>query len=205
MAKQTLDIILAGVGGQGNILASRIIGDAAIKAGYHVAIGETFGIGQRGGPVSSHVRLGRTEIYGPLIPSQQCEVVVGLEPLEALRSAVRYLVKDGVVVTNMRPIIPVEVTTMGYPYPTIDEILQSCRRIPAKVYTLDSYALAEKAGGYITQNIVMVGALAGTGVVPVTEDHLRESIRERLGRAAEQNIQAFELGRQAVLEQKPAI
>ena len=204
MAKQTLDILVAGVGGQGNILASRIVGDAAMKAGYHVAIGETFGMGQRGGPVSSHIRIGRTEIYGPLIPSQQCEVVVGLEPLEALRNAVRFLVKDGVVVTNTRAIIPVEVTTMGYPYPAVEEIVNSCLRIPAKVYTLDSYALAEKTGGYITQNIVMIGALAGTGVVPVTEDQLKEAIRERLGRAAEQNVKAFELGREAVLKQREA-
>jgi len=130
--------------------------------------------------------------------------VVGLEPLEALRNAARFLVRDGVVVTNTRAIIPVEVTTMGYPYPTIDEILQSCRKIPAKVYTLDSYALAEKAGGYITQNIVMVGALAGTGAVPVTEDQLKEAIHERLGKAAEQNVKAFELGREAVLKQREA-
>lgn len=202
MAKQTLDILMAGVGGQGNILASRIIGDAAIKTGYHVAIGETFGMGQRGGPVSSHIRIGRIEIYGPLIPCRQCEVVVGLEPLEALRNALRYLAKEAVVVTNTRPIIPVEVTTMGYPYPKVDEIIESCKRIPARVYTLDSYALAEKTGGYIMQNIVMLGALSGTGAIPVSEDQLREAIRERLGRAAEQNLQAFELGRQAVLKQR---
>jgi indolepyruvate ferredoxin oxidoreductase beta subunit len=97
---------VAGVGGQGNVLASRIIGDAAIHEGYHVVIGETFGAGQRGGSVLSHIRLSKENKYGPLIPDQCADVIIGLEPFEALKCASDFLKTNGAIVTNEYPIMP---------------------------------------------------------------------------------------------------
>ncbi|WXG46267.1 MAG: indolepyruvate oxidoreductase subunit beta [Candidatus Atabeyarchaeum deiterrae] len=191
--KENFDIIIAGVGGQGNILASRIVADAAIEAGYHVTIGETFGMSQRGGSVASHLRLGRKKMFGPLIPEASADIVIGLEPLESLRYATIFLKPNGVIVTNSHPVMPPDGN-----YPAQDRIYDFAKKIPSKLYLLDASQIAKDAGDVLSSNIVMVGAAFGAGVIPVKEEQLKNAIKERLPKAVDLNLKAFDLGKKTV-------
>ncbi len=191
--KKNFDILIAGVGGQGGVLTSRIIGDAAIEAGYHVTVGETFGASQRGGSVITHVRLGRERIYGPLIPEASGDAVIGLEPLESLKCAVKFLKPNGIIVTNERPILPPDKN-----YPERDKIFESARKIPAQLFSLDSVKLAKEAGDILSSNIVMIGAAYAVKALPIEEEYLKNSIRSKLPKAVDLNLRAFELGKKAM-------
>jgi indolepyruvate ferredoxin oxidoreductase beta subunit len=190
--KENFDIIIAGVGGQGNILASRIIADAAIEAGYHVTIGETFGMSQRGGSVASHLRFAQ-KVYGPLIPEGTADLVIGLEPLEALRYATTYLKQGGVIVTSSHRVLPSEGD-----YPELSRIYEFSKKIAAKLYSLDAGKLAKEAGDILSSNIVMIGAACGVGVIPVKEEQLKNAIKERLPKSTDMNFKAFDLGKRTV-------
>jgi len=190
---ESVDIIIAGVGGQGNVLASRIIGDAAIEENYHVTIGETFGAGQRGGSVLSHVRLSKDKKYGPLIPQECADVVIGLEPFEALKCATEFLRPQGTIITNEYPIMPSDRN-----YPKIDEIFDSLKKISTKIFTLDSTEIAKELGDVASSNIVMMGAAYASGVLPLEEKHLKNAIQERLSKSADLNLKAFDKGKKMV-------
>ena len=190
---ESVNIIIAGVGGQGNVLASRIIGDAAIEENYHVTIGETFGAGQRGGSVLSHVRLSKDKKYGPLIPQECADVVIGLEPFEALKCATEFLRPQGTIITNEYPIMPSDRN-----YPKIDEIFDSLKKISTKIYTLESTEIAKELGDVASSNIVMMGAAYASGVLPLEEKHLKNAIQERLSKSADLNLKAFDKGKKMV-------
>jgi indolepyruvate ferredoxin oxidoreductase beta subunit len=190
--KGNFDIIIAGVGGQGNILASRIIADAAIEAGYHITIGETFGMSQRGGSVASHLRFAQ-KVYGPLIPEATADLVIGLEPLEALRYATTYLKPGGVIVASSHRVLPSEGD-----YPELSQIYEFSKKVAAKVYSLDAAKLAREAGDVMSSNIVMIGAAYGAGAVPVKEEQLKNAIKERLPKSVDMNFKAFDLGKRTV-------
>jgi len=191
--RDTYNIIVAGVGGQGNVLASRIIGDAAINEGYHVVIGETFGAGQRGGSVLSHIRLSKQKKYGPLIPEECADLVIGLEPFEALKCAADFLKSNGAIVTNEYPVMPSDRN-----YPTIDEIFSSLKKITPKLFSLDSTEIAKEVGDVASSNMVMLGAAYASGLLPLEENHLKDAMTERLSKAADINVKAFEKGKKMV-------
>lgn len=193
-------IAIAGVGGQGTLLASQIIGYAAVKAGFSVRISETFGMSQRGGPVVSHIRIAK-EVYSPLIPMMTANIVVGFEPLEALRASLRFLEHGGSVIINTRIIYPVEVNRGDSRYPPLKRILEVLQSIAGELITIDATELAIKAGNPITTNIVMLGALAALEKLPIKAEDLRETVRERVPRDVEVNLRAFDLGFQVVKEQ----
>ena len=194
---RNLDLIIAGVGGQGNIVASQVVGMAAIKAGLKVRIGETLGQTQRGGPVISYVRIGR-EVYGPLIPMHGGHILLGFEPLEALRAAMRYISPNGTVITNTRPVMPTDVSTGEAQYPEVKKIVDSLKRLAKKVIILNATELAIKAGNPIMMNTVMLGALAATGELPFSAELLRETLKERTPRYTKMNLRAFNLGLEAI-------
>jgi indolepyruvate ferredoxin oxidoreductase beta subunit len=187
---ESINIIIAGVGGQGNVLASRIIGDAAIEENYHVTIGETFGAGQRGGSVLSHVRLSKDKKYGPLIPQECADVVIGLEPFEALKCATEFLRPKGTVITNEYPVMPSDRN-----YPKIDDIFNSLKKISTKIFTLNSTEIAKELGDVASSNIVMMGAAYASGVLPLEEKHLKNAIQERLSKSTDLNFKAFDKGK----------
>ncbi|MFB0563846.1 MAG: indolepyruvate oxidoreductase subunit beta, partial [Candidatus Lokiarchaeia archaeon] len=185
--KENFDLMITGVGGQGGVLTSRIIGYAAIEAGYHITIGETFGASQRGGSVITHIRLGKERVYGPLIPEASADAVIGLEPLEALKCAVKFLKPDGIIVTNVHSVMPPDRN-----YPEISEIFESAKRIPAKVFSLDSIKLAKEAGDILSSNIVMIGAAYAVDALPIEEEQLKNAIKSKLPKAVELNFKAFD-------------
>ena len=122
MERDPLNIIITGVGGQGNVLLSQLVGRVLVRAGFHATIGETYGASQRGGAVMSHLRVSRRTQYGPLIGEGQADVIVGLEPLETLRVIAQYGNPTVAVITNSRPVFPQAVSSGGAKYPTADEI-----------------------------------------------------------------------------------
>ena len=191
-------VMIAGIGGQGTVLLSRIIGDAALLKGLHVRIGETYGAAMRGGAVHSHVKIGK-EVYSPLLMEDQADALLALEPLEGLRRGLLYLKPGGIVVLNTRVIYPIDVNVGAADYPSIDVIINSLKRLGAsRMVVHDFTALAEKAGSSRVMNVAVLGAFArlieGTDA-PIDKDPLIEAIKSRVpARWLEVNLKAFELG-----------
>ena len=197
--KDPINLIITGVGGQGNVLASQVLGRMLIRKGLRVTIGETYGLSQRGGAVMSQVRISTRRTYGPMIPRGQADLVAGLEPLEVLRTLGPYGRPDIQVLTNDRPIYPINVLSGSSIYPETDKIRQALGDLARKVWWLPVTREALQLGNAILANMVMVGALIGTGLLPVTAEDfipLAQSLWEP--KRADLNIQAIEKGIQLV-------
>jgi len=193
MVPKEMNLILAGVGGQGNVRAAQILGSAAIKAGLSVRVSDVFGIAQRGGPVLSHVSMGE-DIHGGMVAEHSAEAVIGLEPMETLRAVAQFLKPGGVVIMSTRPIFPVEVNTGKFTYPALEEISALLDKVAARVVKLDATRIAEDAGIPIAANIVVLGVLAGLGILPFSPSLLRGSVKENIPRAVDLNLRAFDAG-----------
>ncbi|MDH5810705.1 MAG: indolepyruvate ferredoxin oxidoreductase subunit beta [Candidatus Methanomethylicaceae archaeon] len=192
-SESEFNIIISGVGGQGNVKAAQILGAAAIKARYKVRISDVYGIAQRGGPVVSHIRIGE-EIYGSLVEEHKADIVLGLEPMETLRAVAKFLKVGGLVIMNTRPIYPVEVNIGKAVYPDVNVILSEISKIAGSVIALDATEVAKDSGLPIASNIVMLGVLAGSGVLPFESGLLKEAIKENIPRFLEENLRAFDAG-----------
>jgi indolepyruvate ferredoxin oxidoreductase beta subunit len=190
-------IIIAGVGGQGTLLASRLLAEAAIKVGLHVKIGETYGMAQRGGPVMGHIQIGG-EINNPQIRKEEADLLIGFEPAEAVRRGVTYLKKNGLALINTRKTAPVEVVSGMMPYPDMKKIIEILEEVTENIHLFDATGIAEEAGDPITTNIVMLGAVVESGLLPYSEDTVIQTLKESLRpQFLEMNIKAFELGKKA--------
>lgn len=185
------NILICGVGGQGTILASYVLGNAALKDGYKVRLGEIHGMAQRGGSVVSHVRMG-DEVYGTVIPEGKADIIVAFEPLEALRN-LSYLKNGGKTILNTEKINPISVSLGESEYPPLDEILSNLSE-KGKVYHFNATEIAKKVGNQVTMNMVMMGALSLLET-PIKNETLLETILSVLSKKAEINMKAFEAGR----------
>jgi len=187
------DIILAGVGGQGILSIAYVIDNAALADGLFFKQAEVHGMAQRGGAVQSHMRLSDGTIWSDLIPKGQADLILSVEPLEALRY-LDYLRPDGTVVTSSTPYRNIP------DYPEIDRVLEAVRRAPRTV-VVDSEKLAKEAGTVKAQNIVLLGAAASFLILK--EESLLATIdalfRPRGPVVLEANLKAFALGRKAAL------
>ncbi len=185
------DIILAGVGGQGILSIAFVIDNAALREGFNVKQAEVHGMAQRGGAVQSHLRLSRDAIHSDLIPKGAADLVLSVEPLEALRY-LDYLRPGGRVVSSSTPFINIP------DYPKLEAVLGRIREIPGSL-VLDSEALAKEAGTSKAQNTVILGAAAS--FLAVAEESLLEYIKvlfaPRGDKVLGANLRAFELGRKA--------
>lgn len=187
------DLVIVGVGGQGAILASDIVGKAAVNGRLPVMAAETHGMAQRGGSVENHVRLDCR--YGSLIPQGRADAVLALEPAEALR-AVDYLSPDGVVVVNTNPVLPITVLSGSADYPAIDDMMRELEGRCKRLVTMDADALAIEAGHPLTANVVMIGAVSS--FLPLDVESLEESISSLVPpKTVDVNLAAFRLGRKA--------
>lgn len=192
LEKDPLNLIIAGVGGQGNILASQIVATAGIKEGLYVTVGETYGASQRGGPVMSHIRFSARAQCGPLIPEGEADVIVGLEPIEALRIIGDFGNPKTRVIVSPRPIYPIWVLSGQAKYPPVEEVLQKLGELVAEVRVVK--AIQEGETG-LAANVVIVGALAGSGMLPIALQNFEDSIREIFApKDLDLNLQAFRKG-----------
>ena len=170
MDKDPFNLIITGVGGQGNVLASQLLGWVLLKGGYRVTVGETYGLSQRGGAVLSHIRVSKTMNLGPLIPKGLTHAVVALEPAEALRVLPDYGNEDVVTVVNSRPVHPMGVIAGETTYPDLDILKEKLQELSGKLYWVDATEIAMELGDAILANVVMLGALVQTGLLDVSVD-----------------------------------
>ncbi|MCL2708188.1 MAG: indolepyruvate oxidoreductase subunit beta [Defluviitaleaceae bacterium] len=183
-------ILISGVGGQGTLLASRIIGGVAIRDGCDVKVSEVHGMSQRGGSVTTFVRFGRGRVCSPVIDDGQADFVLAFELLEAYRS-VSYLKPGGRIVVNNLAINPMPVITGEAAYP--DGIIEKIRGFGFGADTLDASGIAKKAGSERAANVALIGRLAP--MLPFKKDSWVEVIKESVKPAfLELNLKAFELG-----------
>ncbi len=193
-------IILTGVGGQGVITAANILGKAAVNADAPVYVSEVHGMAQRGGSVICTIRMGN--VYGPLIATGTATALASTEPMEALRY-IRYCNQKTKVITDITPVIPFTVATGGDPYPKLEEIFAEITQ-HAELHTLDALGIARNAGAAITKNIVMLGALAASDILPFSTDILLKTILANVPRKYKDiNKKAFNGGIAAYNKQKP--
>ena len=183
------DIILAGVGGQGILSIATVIGSAALEQGLYIKQAEVHGMSQRGGDVQSHLRLGTDPIHSDLIPQGGADLIVSLEPMEALRY-LPYLSKDGWIVTNSVPFENIP----NYPDP--EKVLEALRKLP-RVIILDADATAREVNSARSANMVLLGATSAVMGL-LDPDKLRDGIRRIFARkgdaVVEVNIKAFDAG-----------
>ncbi len=185
----TISILFAGIGGQGVILASRLVARCAMLSGFMVKSSEIHGMAQRGGSVLSHLRFGE-KVYSPLIPVGKADVLVCMEELEGLRN-IHFLKPDGKVILNRKRIIPSGVTEETYP----QDIFERISGTGLKVYSLDSPNIAREIGNPKVENIIILGFLSNS--LPFPEYIWEECIREMVpSKAIETNIKAFKKGRE---------
>ena len=190
-----LNVIVTGVGGQGNVLISQLMGRALVRAGYHVTIGETYGASQRGGAVMSHLRVSRQAQYGPLIPQGQANVILGLEPVETLRVLGQYGNPGVTVITNSRPVYPLAVAIGTAHYPSVEEIVKALEELSSSAWLINATDIALELGASILTNIIMLGALVGADVLPLAAEEFELELRESLpADRLDLNLKAFRLG-----------
>lgn len=190
-----LNLIICGVGGQGNILMSSLVASALTRKGYYVAIGETFGAAQRGGAVFSSVRISARHPYGPLIPEGRAHLILGLEPLETMRMLQKYGNPEVVCITNTQPVPPVGVLSKKDEYPDHDELKETIKKLTRVAWFVDATDIALKLGATIATNIVMVGALLAASQLPLERKDMESEMwntfpRERM----ELNLKALDRG-----------
>ena len=182
-------IMIVGVGGQGTLLASRILGNAAIKQGFDVKVSEVHGMSQRGGSVVTYVRYG-DKVYSPVINKGGADIILAFEQLEAYRY-LDYLKKDGKLIVNTQKIDPMPVITGAAKYP--ENIIEKIKAKGASVIALDAAELAVKAGNVKAVNVVLIGVLASK--MNIEKEVWLEVIKETVPpKFYEVNVSAFELG-----------
>lgn len=187
---ETKNIMIVGVGGQGSLLASRIIGNAVLLSGYDVKVSEVHGMSQRGGSVVTYVRYGES-VSSPVICEGEADVILSFELLEAARH-LPYLKKGGVIVTSSQMINPMPVITGAAEYPA--NLVEKIKAEGVRIITADALALAREAGNEKAANVVLIGVMAHhLGLdMDVIEKALRMSVPEKF---LELNLRAFELGK----------
>ncbi|MDD3242564.1 MAG: indolepyruvate oxidoreductase subunit beta [Eubacteriales bacterium] len=187
--------LLCGVGGQGTVLASKLISAAAMQRGDDVRTAETIGMAQRGGCVVSHVRIGR-DIHSPMIPLGQAQIILAFEPAEAAR-CLPYLVPGGTVVVNRKAVQPVTATLSGKPYDA-QAVLDYLAAQVENLVVLDGDAVCAQCGSPRVLNVALLGAAAQSGALGLTCEELSAAIMQRVKPQFHSlNLQALALGAQA--------
>ncbi len=197
---RTYNIMFCGVGGQGLMLLSAVLGRAAMKAGLRVITGEQHGLSQRQGSIYVHFRVG--DPISPLIPYGHADMMISMEATETLRY-IEYLKDDGVIIMSNRIIHPVTETQSvaldksgSTKYLTVDQIVERLKEVTSNIVLLDSIGLANQAGNPRTENSVLIGAAVSCKDFPIPDQAVRDAISEIVPpKTIEVNLQAFELGK----------
>ena len=195
MEIKTFNLLNVGIGGQGVIRAIQILSHAALLEGYKVRTAETHGMAQRGGSVASYFRFG-SEVEGPLIPRGLTDIVMAFESSEAVRYF-NYAGRNTTFFINKDLIIPPMINQLGMEYPKIEEIESFLDKVSKNIYFIEANKLAKQAGNLRTMNVVMLGVLYGSGLLPLNENSLINSILKFVPKKAQEvNKVAFNLGKE---------
>ncbi len=201
--RETINFLLAGVGGQGTILASDVLVNVGLVAGYQAKQAEVHGMSQRGGSVTSFVRWGKV-VYSPLVGAGEVDVFLAFEKAEALRN-LNQLRRGALALVNLAAIEPVTVTSGGQPYPSDDTLHQKIAEVTSQVIFVDGEATAQALGNIRAANVVLLGALSAlmerqgmTGPELPAETWLKVIIQRVPPKYVELNQKAFQAGREQV-------
>lgn len=188
---KTKSIMIVGVGGQGTLLASRLLGAALISVGYDVKVSEVHGMSQRGGSVVTYVKYG-DKVDSPIVQKGQADLILAFEQLEAARW-LPFLKTDGTIIANTQQIDPMPVVTGVATYP--DGVLDAIRKTGVKLRDVDALSLAVEAGSAKAVNVVLIGFMAAHMDIDraVWEQAIRETVPVKF---LEMNLKAFDLGYQ---------
>lgn len=190
--EETKNIMIVGVGGQGTLLASKLLGRLLMTRGYDVKVSEVHGMSQRGGSVITYVRYG-DRVYSPIIDKGEADFILSFELLEAARWT-EYLKKDGVLITNSQQVNPMPVIIGAAKYP--DSLTEKIKALGVNIDAIDALSLAEEAGSSKAVNLVLLGRLAK--YFDFTEEEWMSAIEQSVpGKFLEMNQKAFSLGQQA--------
>jgi len=194
--KNIYKIQLIGVGGQGTIKASTIVGEAAMKKGLNVVMSEVHGMAQRGGTVVTELKIG--EAHSPLIEEGAADLLIAFEPAEALR-ALNKINKESFVIANSVPIVPFTVSLGISEYPELSSIFDELKAKIKNLSIINAQEIAKEAGSIISENMVLLGAAVATPEFPVDKDLVIQSMKENLPpKSIETNLKAFKMGFEAV-------
>lgn len=188
----TKNVLLCGVGGQGTVLASRLIALAAMEKGMEARGAETIGMAQRGGSVVSHVRIGE-EIHSPLIPHGGADVIIGFEPAEAVR-CLPWLKLGGCVVVSPAPIRPVTASLTGGTY-TGDEMMEYLKQTVGNLVVVDGASICSRCGSTKVLNVALLGAAIASGLIGISLEEMEQAILKRVPEKFKtMNVTALQLG-----------
>jgi len=192
--KKSFDVLIVGIGGQGTILASNVLGDACVIEGRHVRGAETHGMSQRGGSVETHIRIDGK--FGPLIAPGAADLLLAFDVLEALRYR-HFLKPDGTMVVSREMVVPTSVFSGKQPVPRMEDIEAELKAGKAKVILVDATSIAAEAGNPLAANIVLLGA--ASHILPLAAESLAEAVRRNVPpKTVSINEKAFDLGKEAV-------
>lgn len=187
-----ISCILSGVGGQGTVLASKLLAKAAMKSGFEVRTTETIGMAQRGGSVVSHIRMGET-VDSPIVPQKSADVIIAFEPAEAVR-VLPYLKENGTMLVCDSPIMPVT-SSLGGGY-DIDEIIYFLKANVKNLTIFSGEKFMECCGNAKALNVALLGTAANTGVLPFTSEELEDVVKDSIPeRFLDLNMKAFDFGK----------
>lgn len=186
-------IQIVGVGGQGVLLASMVLGNAAMEAGYEVAMSEVHGMAQRGGSVLCTLRFG-DKVISPLESIGGADLLMGFEPAETCRN-VGLCNKDSQIIMNLDPVLPSMVAAGFETYPEVEDLVNSIKKLTPNLKTIDATNLAIEAGKAVAANAVMIGAVAAVKGFPLSKDLLRKTLADNVPpKFLDLNLKAFDLG-----------
>jgi indolepyruvate ferredoxin oxidoreductase, beta subunit len=186
------NIYISGVGGQGIIKTSTVIGEAAMKSGLPVIMSEVHGMAQRGGGVSTEMKIGRA--HSPIIEKGSADLLISFEPIEALR-AIPKISKKTYVIVNKAPIYPFNLKEGEISYPDIESVLYELSKKSMKVYALDADKIAKESGHSLSMNMVMLGCAVAVDGFPIGKETILNSMAANLpDKSMKINLKAFENG-----------
>ncbi|MCK4240372.1 MAG: indolepyruvate oxidoreductase subunit beta [Candidatus Atribacteria bacterium] len=201
--KNIYKIHFIGVGGQGTIKASTIVGEAAMKKGLNVVISEVHGMAQRGGTVVTELKIG--EVHSPLIEEGAADLLIAFEPTEALRS-LNKINRESFVIVNSAPIVPFTVSLGISEYPELSLVFEELKVKIKNLIVIDAQKIAKEAGDIISENMVLLGAAVAIPNFPVNKDLIIQSMKENLPhKSIETNLKAFERGFKEVKKRRKTL
>ena len=198
LMKDPLNLIVIGVAGQGNVVTSLLICNALVREGYVVTFGQSYPAQQRGGPVVNYIRVSRETQCSPIIPQGRADIIVAMEPVEAVRMLAQYGNPEVITMVNPRPIHAIDIAGSKAKYPGLDKLIGAVKELSAKTWVVNATEEAQELGNPILANVILVGALVGSGLLPLDTKSLEPVIKERFPKAFEANMIAFNKGMELI-------
>jgi indolepyruvate ferredoxin oxidoreductase beta subunit len=196
LKKEPLNLIICGVGGQGNILLSALVGTALLNEGYMVSVADTYGVSQRGGSVTSHVRISKETLFSSITISGKADIILGMEPVETLRALGEFGNPNVVSIVNPRPIYP----SGGVVYPDLNEVKEMIIRFSLRTIFVNATEEALEIGDPIYANIILLGSLVGVDILPISKETMIYVLAERFqGKVLDTSLKAFNKGLELIV------